>query len=116
MAINARVDNGVVVLSNFGHLMNDPRHFDASRDVREYLDEGRREFVFELRGLREIGDSGLGLLTTLTRLIRKHDGEVALAGASPEVEKFLDEMRMDAYWESFRTVDEARRYLLGDRD
>lgn len=111
MTVNARVDGGVVVLSNFGRLMNDPRHVDASRDVRELLDEGHRHFVLELGGLREIGPGGLGLLTTLTRLIRRHDGDAVLARPSREVEKFLDEMRMDAYWEIFGSLDEARQFL-----
>src|SRR5207245_1412100 len=107
MPVNARVDDGVVVLSNFGRLMNDPRHFDASRDVREWLDQGRRAFVLELGGLRDIGSSGLGLLTTLTRLIRRHGGDAVLARPTADVQTFLDEMRMDAYWEIFATVDEA---------
>jgi anti-anti-sigma regulatory factor len=111
MALNARVDGGVVILSNFGRLMNDPRHFDASRDVRALLDEGHRSFAMELTGFREIGPGGLGLLTTLTRLIRQHGGDAVLVRPSPAVARFLDEMRMDAYWESFPTTDEAKTYF-----
>lgn len=115
MAVNVRVDGGVVVLSNFGRLMNDPRHFDAGRDVRALLDQGHRAFVLELGGLRDIGPSGLGLLTTLTRLIRQSGGEAVLARPAPPVEAFLDEMRMDAYWEIFSTTEEATAYLLRNR-
>ena len=116
MAINARVDDGVVVLSNFGGLMNDPRHFDASRDVRTLLDEGHRAFVLELHGLRDLGPGALGLLTTLTRLIRQHGGEAVLARAAPGVEKELDAMRMDAFWDSFASVGEAKTFLLEESD
>ncbi len=111
MPININYHGEVVILSNFARLMNDPRHVDAARDVRELLEEGRREFVLDLNNLREIGDAGLGLLTTLTRLIRKDEGEVVLANVRKEMIHFLDEMRMDAYWEIFDTEQEALDYF-----
>ena len=40
MPIQNRADGDIVVLSNFGRLMDDPRHFDASRDVGEMIDKG----------------------------------------------------------------------------
>src|SRR5437660_607068 len=104
MSVNVRLEGGAVVLSNFGRLMNDPRHVDAGRDVRDLLDQGHRAFVIELAGLREIGQAGLGLLTTLTRLVRKFDGEAVLARATPTVARELEEMRLDAYWEMFASV------------
>jgi anti-anti-sigma regulatory factor len=111
MAITARVDDGVVVLGNFSRLMNDPRHVDAGRDVRALLDEGHRAFVLDLSGLRDVGPAGLGLLTTITRLIRQHHGDAVLANPTREVAAYLDEMRMDAYWEAFDTLDGAKEFL-----
>jgi anti-anti-sigma factor len=107
MPMNIWEANGVVVLSNFARLMNDPRHFDAGRDLREYLDRGDRAFVLDLTGLRDLGSSVLGLLTTLTRQIRTEGGEAVLANVSPATEKSLDEMRMDIYWDVFPSIDEA---------
>ena len=111
MAVNVHFDGDVVILSNFGRLLNDPRHFDAGRDVGALLDEGRRKFVFDLATLREAGDVALGLLTTLTRLIRQGDGEVVLCKVGKETGRYLDEMRMDAYWEILDTIEEAKAYL-----
>src|SRR5436190_632837 len=104
MPINIRLDDDVAVLSNFGRLLNDPRHFDASRDVREMLDQGCRKFVLELGGIREMGPTAIGLLTTLTRLIRQHGGEAALAHPSRDTEKYINMMQMDAYWDIFESV------------
>ena len=111
MPINVNYRGEVVILSNFARLMNDPRHVDTSRDVRELLEDSRREFVLDLSNLREIGDAGLGLLTTLTRLIRKYEGDVVLANVSKEMIHYLDEMRMDAYWEIFDNEQEALAYF-----
>ncbi len=111
MPINVRFDDDVVILSNFGRLLNDPRHFDASRDVRAVLDQGYRKFILELGGLRDMRSTGLGLLTTITRLIRQHGGDAVLANLGADTRTYMDEMRMDSYWEMFDDVDEARAFF-----
>jgi anti-sigma B factor antagonist len=111
MPIHIRADGEVVVLSNFGRLMDDPKHFDARRDVEEMLDQGFMKFILELRGVGTMGASGFGLLMTITRLIRKQGGEVVLASPSRGMEKLLDEMQMDDYWEVCEGIDEAKDYL-----
>lgn len=109
--LNVRVDGDLVVLSNFGPLLNDPRHFDAGRHLQELLDQGRRRFVLELKGIREMGSTSMGLLVTLTRQVRQQGGELVLAGASRETLAFLDEMAMDDYWDVFESVDDAKAFF-----
>jgi anti-sigma B factor antagonist len=111
MPINVRIEGEIVILSNFARLMNDPRHFDAGRDVKDLLDQGHHNFILDLGGLREIGSSGLGLLTTLTRLIRHHDGDAVLANLSTATAAFMDEVRMDTYWDIYDTVEEAKTFF-----
>lgn len=107
MILSVRLEGDVAVLSNFGDLVNDPRHFDASRDVRELMKQGVRTFILEMANLREIGNTALGLLVTLTRLIRKEGGEIVMAKPGKGVLQFLDEMQMDDYWEIYDTTAEA---------
>jgi anti-anti-sigma regulatory factor len=111
MPLHVRFTGEVAILSGVARLMNDPRHFDAGRDVRELLDQGKRGFVLELGGVRETGPTLLGLLTTLTRMVRNEGGELVLANVGPQVESFLDEMRLDAYWDVFEDVESAGAFL-----
>lgn len=113
MVLNIRIDDDVAVLSDFGRLLNDPRHFDAGRDVKDVLDRGYRKFILDLGGIREMGSTALGLLTTLTRQIRQDGGEAVLASRDPVVEGYLDEMKMDAFWDIFEGVAEAKRFFQG---
>src|SRR5579871_4445680 len=112
MAMNVRIDGGLAVLSNIGRLMNDPRHFDAGREVEDLLNEGVRAFVIELREVGSLGPSGLGLLTTITRAVRRDGGELVLAGVRPALAKYVEEMGMDTYWDVFTDVDDARAFFL----
>jgi anti-anti-sigma factor len=111
MPVHIRVDGDLVILSNFGRLMNDPRHFDASQDVKAMLDQGFRKFAIELRGVVELGPSGVGLLVTITRLVRQYGGEAVLVSPSRSMEKIIDELQLDAFWEILGTVAEAKATL-----
>jgi anti-sigma B factor antagonist len=112
MALNVRFEDGLAILSNFGRLMNDPRHFDAGRDVADLLDQGYKQFVIELPGIGAIGPAGLGLLTTLTRQVHQEGGELVLANVRRELSAHLETMRMDAYWEVFDSLASAKEYYL----
>ena len=111
MALNIRFDGRIAVLSNFARLMNDPRYVDAARDVQDLLDQGYRDYVVELAGVRETGASFLGVLMTISREIRNQGGDVVLAHPSREVANYLGMMQMDEYWDIFDTVPEAEEFL-----
>jgi anti-sigma B factor antagonist len=112
MPINVRFEGSVAILSNIARLMNDPRHFDAIKEVDDLLDQGHRVFIIELREVGTIGPAGLGLLTTITREVRRRGGEVALSGVRRALEKYLEEMRMDTYWDVLENVEEAKQSLF----
>ena len=111
MGMNVRIDGALAILSNIGRLMNDPRHFDATREVEALLDQGISAFVVELREVGTLGPAGLGLLTTLTRAVRREGGDLVLAGVRPALEHYFEEMGMDAYWETFPSATEAKAFF-----
>ena len=107
MPLHVRFKNDVAILGGLARLLSDPRHFDASREVRNLLDSGTLHFVVDLQGVNSMGATLLGLLTTLTRLIRQADGEVVLVGISRSMEKDLEAMRMDGYWDLLGNLDQG---------
>jgi anti-sigma B factor antagonist len=111
MPLNIRIDGDIVIMSNFAKLMNDPRYVDASRDADELLDQGLKKFILDLGGVKEKGSSFLALLLTLTRRIRRHGGDAVIAHAAPDIERVLSDMRMDDYWDIFKSVAEATQFF-----
>jgi anti-sigma B factor antagonist len=111
MPLNIRIDGNVVILSNFARLMNDPRYVDAGRDLRDLLDQGYRNFILDLGGVRQTGSSFLGVLMTLTRQIQQHGGEAVLAHVGRDSEDFLGMMLMDDYWDTFPSVEQATEFF-----
>jgi anti-anti-sigma regulatory factor len=115
MTIHVRFEGEVAILGGIASLMNDPRHFDALRDVGDLLDRGILRFVLEMDHVRETGPTILGLLTTLTRKIRQADGEAVLSNLTRPMERFLVEMRMDDDWDVFDDAAEAIAFLARRR-
>ena len=111
MPLNIRVDGDIVIMSSFGRLMNDPRYVDASRDADELIDQGLKKFILDLGGVKEKGSSFFALLLTITRRIRQQGGEAVIAHAAPDVERVLLDMRLDDYWDIFKSVDEAIQFF-----
>jgi anti-anti-sigma regulatory factor len=107
MPLNVRIEDNVVVLSNFNRLMNDPRYVDAGRDIQDLLEHGHHKFVLDLGGVLETGSSFLGLLMTITRRIQRRSGDVVLAPLSREMEEFLATMKMEDFWDVFSSVKDA---------
>ncbi len=60
MPLNIRTEGDLAILSHFGQLLNDPKHFDPSRDLQELLEQGYRNVVLDLRGVREMGRPAWG--------------------------------------------------------
>src|SRR5437763_326570 len=83
----------------------------AAGDGADLVERGYRGFVLEVGGVRDTGATVLGLLTTITRMVRREGGEAVLANVTPPMEKFLDTMQMDAYWDVFEDAEEAAAFL-----
>jgi hypothetical protein len=111
VAIHVRIDGDVAILSNLGPLLNNPRHFDVGFDVDGLLDEGLRSFVLEFSGLCEMGPTALGLLVTITRRVRQAGGEVVLARVARVSAAYLEGMRLEEYWDTFPSVEDASESL-----
>jgi ABC-type transporter Mla MlaB component len=86
------MDGDVLIFSNLGHLMNDPRYASAGGEVDAWLDQGVRKVVIELSDVHETGHAFLGLLVGLTRRIRQGRGDVVLARVSRAVRGLLQQM------------------------
>jgi anti-anti-sigma regulatory factor len=111
MGLHIRIEGRLVVLSNVGNLLNDPAHTDAAFQIRDLLEQGYRAFILELNDLHEIGKVLPGLLVTWTRQIRQAKGEIVLVSRADRFQKYLEGMRLDDYWDTFRTVPEAAAFL-----
>jgi anti-anti-sigma factor len=67
-------------------------------EMRGILDQGIRELVIDLAGVRMVDSSGLGLLIAAHNSLRKTGGTLAVIHASSELLELFRSMRMHQHF------------------
>jgi anti-sigma B factor antagonist len=70
---------------------------------------GNHRLVIELSGVGFLDSTGLGVIVGILKRTRTHGGELALAGAEPQVRKVFEITRMSDILPIHDTVDDAIR-------
>jgi anti-sigma B factor antagonist len=70
---------------------------------------GSHRLVIELSGVGFLDSTGLGVIVGILKRTRTHGGELALAGAEPQVRKVFEITRMSDILPIHDTVDDAIR-------
>jgi anti-anti-sigma regulatory factor len=111
MPIDYRADGDILIIGNVSGVINDVTTFDAARDLDAMLDLGHRRFVLELSGVGTPGPTGLGLLMTLVRQVRRRGAEVVFSRVGRSTQQAFEEMQLDAHVDLFRTTPEALSFF-----
>lgn len=69
--------------------------------------EGARKLVLDLSGVSFLDSTGLGVIVGILKRVRTHGGELALAGAEPQVRKVFEITRMTDILPLHDTVEAA---------
>ena len=69
---------------------------DLQAGLREMLNEGARELVFDLASTRMLDSSGMGLLIAAANSVVPNGGKVHVTNVSPEIFRLLKSMRLTA--------------------
>jgi anti-sigma B factor antagonist len=76
--------------------------------MRSIVDEGVRDLVVDLEGVRMVDSSGIGLLISAYNSLRKLGGKLAVIHASAELLELFQSMRMHQHF-SVSGCEEAPR-------
>jgi len=71
---------------------------ELRQKMREIVDEGVRELVVDLDGVRMVDSSGIGLLMAAHNTMSKVGGELAVIRASADLLALFQAMRMHQYF------------------
>ena len=80
----------------------------------DYINEGNRSIVLDMRAVSFIDSSGLGALVSSLKMIGQ-DGELVLCGTGGTVASMFKLTRMDKVFRMFDTAEEAVAALSSSR-
>ena len=100
-------DSGVTVIEVTGRVMLG----DASQRIETVLDEllaeGKRNFVFELSGVRYMDSTGIGRFIAALNKVMQAGGKLRMAGATGVVREGFRVTRLDTVFQFYPDVDSA---------
>jgi anti-sigma B factor antagonist len=100
-------ENNAQVLALKGSLLADVQTKEILQSASELIQNGEVNFVVDLKDLKFINSSGLGMLLTLLTKARKSGGEVVLANIPEQVSNLLVITKLTAIFKAGETVEEA---------
>lgn len=89
MDITVKHEHNVHIISLSGSLLADVQAKELLDNMNKLIDDGNKNFIFDLKDLQFINSSGLGLLLTCLTKSRKAGGDVILANVPDQVSNLL---------------------------
>jgi anti-sigma B factor antagonist len=100
-------EKNVQVLALKGSLLADVQTKEILQSASDLIQNGEANFVVDLKDLKFINSSGLGMLLTLLTKARKSGGEVVLANIPEQVSNLLLITKLTNIFKTGESVDEA---------
>jgi anti-sigma B factor antagonist len=107
MGFNLNEKYNCVVLEFKGDVMGGPDAVALNDKLHELIDEGKKNIVVDLGGVKFMNSSGLGMLIGALTTMRKAGGDLRLARASEKIESLLIVTKLVTVFKNFKTLDEA---------
>jgi anti-sigma B factor antagonist len=105
----------VHILHIQGDLIGDEAGPQMVELVSDAVNAGIRTFVVDLKEVRYVSSSGIGVLITMLTKMRNVGGEVYLTTPSEHVKKLLIITKLNNIFTVFDTVEDAKENLKGSK-
>ncbi|MFN8308440.1 MAG: STAS domain-containing protein [Chitinophagales bacterium] len=109
MELKKEIKNGVVVIYLSGNLLGENANGPVLEYLKENLDGGNKRIIFNLKELKFINSTGLGMLMTALARTRNAGGEMILSDLPDIMKKLLKMMKLDS---TFVVADSEEAALL----
>lgn len=109
MDIEVVQDNGATIVRPGADRLDIEVAADFRGRLLSLIDQGNRQLVVDLEGVRFIDSSGLGALVSALKTIKRTDGagDVRLARPQPAVVSLLAVIRLNRVFSSYPSVEQA---------
>ena len=107
MKIKEKIENNVAVLSLSGKMMGGPETTALHEHIRGLLNDGIKNVVIDLGGVKWINSSGLGVLMAAMTTLKNAEGQMKLANVTEKVESLLMITQLMRIFQTYDSIDRA---------
>lgn len=107
MKVKTRMEGDIAVISVSGKLMGGPESDALRNEVKNLIDEGKRKFVVNLKGVPWINSTGLGALMAVYTSIQRSEGVLRLCHVSDRIQSLFMITKLLTIFDTYPTEEEA---------
>lgn len=114
MKIKEKIESHVAILSLSGKMMGGPETTLLHDKVRGLINDKITKVVIDLKGVKWINSSGLGILMATHTTLKNAGGELKLANVTEKVESLLMITQLMRIFDTYESIDRALASLTDD--
>ena len=107
MKIKERIEGDIAVLTLSGNMMGGPETLVLHEKVKGLISDGIKKIVIDLKGVKWLNSSGLGVLMACYTSAKNAGGSVKLASVTEKVQSIMMITRLISLFETYETADRA---------
>ena len=107
MKFNTSEVYNAAVFSFKGKLMGGPEAQDFHDALQGYLDQGKKNIIVDMRGVKFVNSSGIGNLVRGFSTVKDAGGQLKLAGVTDKIDGLLSITKLNSVFEQHKTVEDA---------
>lgn len=107
MKFKTREKNSITIVSLDGNIMGGPDASLLNELLHKLVQEGRKKIVLDLKNVKLMNSSGLGMLIAGLTTMKNASGNLKIAAPSKKVENLLIVTKLATIFEVYKTVAQA---------
>ncbi|HMQ00914.1 MAG TPA: STAS domain-containing protein [Cyclobacteriaceae bacterium] len=111
MKFDIEVKSDLLIIKLTGDLIGEDSGLSLLEKASNAINEGVRNCLINISGLRYINSSGIGVLITILTKFRNKGGEMFLMNPSESVQKLLIITKLNAIFQVVDSEDTARKLI-----
>jgi len=101
------MEGDVAVLTVSGNMMGGPETSALHDKVKSLISDGIKKVVIDIKGVKWMNSSGLGVLMACMSSLQQADGKLKLASVTEKVKSILIITKLVEVFDTFETAERA---------
>jgi anti-sigma B factor antagonist len=107
MKVKEKIEGDVAILSLSGNMMGGPETSTVHEKVKSLIADGLKKIVIDLKGVKWMNSSGLGILMACMTSLKDANGNLKLASITEKVESLLIITQLMRIFDTYESADRA---------
>lgn len=107
MKCKHQLEDGYVAVSLSGKLTGGPAFEKIHGEIKELLEKGHKQFLFNFAKVDWINSTGVGIMVSCYHSITSLEGRMVICGANDRVTNVYYVSQLDKIFETYASCDEA---------